>query len=116
MPPSEDSNDILSPDLQALAHESAGDAFKWCHEASLVTRYRRFAVSAQGYYVLGPDTMQEGDAVVVLYGGRTPFLLRRRDEEEGDGWVLVGECYMHGIMAGEALERKGAVEEAFSIF
>jgi hypothetical protein len=118
IPPSEDSNDVLSPDLQALARENAGDAFKWCHEASLVTRYRRFAVSAQGYYILGPDTMQEGDTVVVLHGGKTPFLLRRREEgeEEGSGWLLVGECYVHGIMAGEALERKGAVEETFSIF
>lgn len=114
--PPEDREAVMGPEIRELARDSTGDAFKWCHEASLVTRYRRFAVSANGYYVLGPDVMQEGDVVAVLFGGRTPFLLRRREDEDGGGWTLVGECYVHGMMAGEALNLKGAVEDMFSIF
>ncbi|TQS31331.1 hypothetical protein Golomagni_08393, partial [Golovinomyces magnicellulatus] len=78
-----------------------GDAFKWSHEATLVTRYRRFGTTAIGYYLVGPDSMLEGDAVVLLYGGRTPFLLRRRKDD--DGWNVIGECYVHGMMKGEGM-------------
>ncbi|UNI24789.1 hypothetical protein JDV02_010513 [Purpureocillium takamizusanense] len=121
----------ISPALRAAATPAAkpgGDAFKWSHEATLVTRYRRFGVTAGGRYVMGPEAMREGDAVVVLYGGRTPFVLRRvddadEDEDEdddggggGDGaWQLVGECYVHGIMNGEALQDPGLEEEVFSM-
>ncbi|KND94197.1 Heterokaryon incompatibility protein 6, OR allele, partial [Tolypocladium ophioglossoides CBS 100239] len=92
----------------------AGDPFKWSREATLVSRYRRFGVTQRAvYYVMGPDRMDEGDAVVVLHGGRTPFVLRRQDG--GDWWVLVGECYVHGIMNGEALQMPDRQEEVFSI-
>lgn len=99
----------ISPELRQLAQD--GDPFKWSHEATLVTRYRRFAVTSTGYYVLGPDAVQFGDVVVVLYGGKTPFLLRR----DGSHWLLIGECYVHGLMNGEALDMNGLEEETFSI-
>ncbi|KAF7543398.1 hypothetical protein G7046_g10008 [Stylonectria norvegica] len=54
--------------------------------------------------------MGEGDVVAVLYGGRTPFVLREVD----GGWVLLGECYVHGLMEGEALKDEGAVEEVLT--
>lgn len=99
----------IAPQLREMAR--AGTPYKWSHEATLVARYRRFAVTEGGYYLLGADVMQQGDVVVVLYGGRTPFMLRPR----GDGrWMLLGECYMHGIMDGEAL-KMGAEEEVFTI-
>ncbi|KAM5343075.1 hypothetical protein ACJ41O_014041 [Fusarium nematophilum] len=101
--------ETISPEIRELAR--SGDGFKWSHGATLVTRYRRFAVTAGGYFVLGPDIMQQGDVVVVLYGGRTPFLLRRT---QGGAWILVGECYVHGLMDGEALEG-GLMEEEFVI-
>lgn len=110
------SDPLVSPEVRELGRKGGGDAFKWSHEASLISRYRRLGLSAQGHYVLGPDTMQPGDAVAVLYGGHAPFVLRRRGPRTGDGWTLIGECYVHGMMSGEALEIKGAVEETFSIY
>jgi hypothetical protein len=56
--------------------------------------------------------MQAGDVVVVLYGGRTPFLLRRKDDGT---WILVGECYVHGMMNGEVFDLDGVEEEEFAI-
>lgn len=67
-------------------------------------------MSDEGYYILGPDVMEPGDVVVVLYGGKVPFVLR----PEGNWWKLLGECYIHGVMAGEALGM-GAEEEIFTI-
>lgn len=98
----------IAPELRELAR--SGTPYKWSHEATLVARYRRLGVTESGYYLLGPDIMQAGDVVVVLHGGRTPFVLRPKD----GGWTLLGECYMHGMMDGEAM-RRGAEEEVFTI-
>ncbi|GJN74097.1 HET domain-containingprotein [Purpureocillium lilacinum] len=112
----------ISPAIRAAARADAatgrpaGDAFKWSHEATLVTRYRRFGVTAGGRYVMGPDAMREGDVVAVLYGGRTPFVLRKMEGGDGEGgWSLVGECYVHGIMNGEALRDADLEDEAFAM-
>ncbi|KAK7429583.1 hypothetical protein QQZ08_003963 [Neonectria magnoliae] len=102
---------LMTPEIQALA--SQGDAFKWSHEATLVARYRRFAVTTGGLFLIGPDMMEPGDVVAVLYGGKTPFVLRQR--AEGDGWTLVGECYVHGLMNGEAVEDDMLQPEEFTI-
>ncbi|UKZ64355.1 uncharacterized protein TrAtP1_005571 [Trichoderma atroviride] len=105
--------------VHAAIHDLSltGDPFKWSHEAVLVTRYRRFAVTRRGYFVLGPDALQTGDVVVVLRGGKVPFLLRKVSVG-GDGeerWVLVGECYVHGLMDGEGWDVEGAEEEVFAV-
>ncbi|CZR35522.1 hypothetical protein LB506_010365 [Fusarium annulatum] len=100
----------VSPEIQELAQ--TGDGFKWSHEATLVTRYRGFAITFGGWFVVGPDIMQAEDVVVVLYGGRTPFLLRRKDDGT---WILVGECYVHGMMNGEVFDLDGVEEEEFVI-
>jgi hypothetical protein len=106
---SQDDDIVISPELRAIA--AGGNPLQWSHEATLVTRHRRFAVTTKGYFVIGPDSMVEGDALVVLYGGKTAFALR----ESCDGWILLGECYVHGLMNGEALDMEGVEEETFSI-
>lgn len=107
---------LVSPEIDTLSCN--GDPFEWSHEAVLFTRHRRFAVTRKGCFVLGPDVLQEGDVVAVLRGGKVPFLLRRvsamGNDPEG-GWVLVGECYVHGLMDGEKWDVEGVEEEVFSI-
>ena len=48
----------------------------------------------------GPPKTCAGDHICVFLGFHTAFVIRA----VGDGWVLVGECYVPGIMRGEALE------------
>ena len=77
-----------------------------------VTAHRALCVTKEGWLGLVPWNARVGDTVWVLRGGRTPFLLRARTREGGeeageDGgeeeFELVGECYVQGIMAGEAM-------------
>ncbi|KFA68692.1 hypothetical protein S40285_02660 [Stachybotrys chlorohalonatus IBT 40285] len=103
-------SDDLCDEIRELAQR--GDPYRWSHEATLVARHRSFAVTAAGYFVIGPAAVEAGDVVVVLYGGRTPFVLRRT--EDGEAWVLVGECYVHGLMNGEGLSSE-AEDEVFVI-
>lgn len=52
-----------------------------------------------------------GQTVVVLHGGKTPYLLQR---EGSRGYRFVGECYVHELMDGEALS-KPMPEQQFTI-
>ena len=75
---------------------------------------RRFFVTAAGRMGLGPRCMQPEDIVVVLRGGKMPFVLRKKD----DSYWLLGEAYVHGIMDGEAVQMhnaRGGSEEVFHI-
>lgn len=63
------------------------------------TRNRRFFVTEEGHMGLGPRLTKPGDLVCVLLGSQVPFILRA----VGDWDVLVGECYCHGVMEGEAV-------------
>lgn len=74
---------------------------------------RKFAVTANGLFAMVPPNTSIGDVVCLLYGAETPFLLRRKPcHEEQDVYELVGECYVHGIMQGQALSM-GITSTAF---
>ena len=63
-----------------------------------------FRTRDQNFLGLGPDRLRVGDEVWLLKEAFTPFVLRRRENGQ---FTLVGEAYVHGIMHGEWLERKG---------
>lgn len=59
----------------------------------------RFFTTMSGYAGLGPYPCQPGDKVVIIFGCASPLVLR----PVGSHYELVGECYVHGIMHGEAM-------------
>jgi Heterokaryon incompatibility protein (HET) len=72
---------------------------------------RRFFTTKGRFMGLCPSLTRSGDKVVVLGGGKTPYILRK-------GWksqhTFIGECYVHGIMHGESLGQ-GMKTERFVI-
>ena len=60
---------------------------------------RRLGVADGGYLGLFPLGAREGDEVWLVSGASTPLVLRPCEEGL---WENVGECYIHGIMHGEA--------------
>lgn len=72
-----------------------------------VTRTRRFFVTADRYMGLAPGEAREGDRVAIVYGCSTPVLIRGVGGLEEAKWRLVGECYVHGLMDGEAVTMDG---------
>ncbi|KAJ4993122.1 het domain-containing protein [Stagonosporopsis vannaccii] len=108
-----DSSSILSPTIRQKAE--GGDAYNWSRDSDCAAFNRVFARTQQGRYVLGPRLMQPGDILCVLYGGKMPFVLRSWCN--GD-FLLVGECYVHGLMEGQVVDMVDAgerVEEVFNI-
>ena len=49
---------------------------------------------------------QENDIICILYGCSVPVVLRKQEVEGESFWELVGECYVHGMMDGEAMEEQ----------
>lgn len=68
---------------------------------------RRLARTEGGFLALVPPEAEFGDTVVLLAGGRLPFVLRSRNDR---AWELIGPTYVHGIMYGEAFEESSCEE------
>ena len=75
--------------------------------AIMRTVSRKPYLTQKGYVGLGHEGMQVGDLVCILQGGPVPFLLRRTERGEH---VLVRDTYVHGIMDGEFMKTRPALE------
>lgn len=65
-----------------------------------------FVTERLGLVGMGVRGSWKGDSVVILEGGRVPFVVRRR----GDAWVVVGACYIHGCMQGGMWDKRRCQE------
>ncbi|KAI0809957.1 HET-domain-containing protein [Xylaria sp. FL0064] len=71
------------------------------------TRCRVLCRTKKGYLGWVLDITMVGDSIFIIMGANVPFVVR----PVGDGtYKLIGECYIHGIMYGEALEEKNSKE------
>lgn len=67
---------------------------------------RRFLVTKDYEWIgLAPMTAKVNDLVCILYGCSVPVVLRRQRDLMGTEYFqLIGECYVHGMMDGEAVD------------
>ncbi|RYP20409.1 hypothetical protein DL765_002785 [Monosporascus sp. GIB2] len=94
-------SDVMSQELRDLVKPKREHGKEeWSRSANGASKNRAFARTRKGYYVLGPAVLKEGDIVCVLFGGKVPFCLR----PVGGQYLLVGECYVHGLMKQEAMD------------
>ncbi|ROT34718.1 hypothetical protein SODALDRAFT_318178 [Sodiomyces alkalinus F11] len=84
------------------ARKNFGAAFK-AHSSNR----RFFNTRETGYWGTGPSVMQPGDVCAVLFGADVPFILRPAGTVRE--YKVVGECYIYGIVDGDAVRawRKG---------
>lgn len=68
--------------------------------ATLALNGRRLITTKTCFLGLAPEETQNGDVVAVLYGCNFPVVLRR----SGSAFKYIGECYIDGLMDGEAIE------------
>jgi len=76
---------------------------------------RAFFITKGGLMGVGPKQTRPGDEVAVLSGSRIPFVLRRTETSITEldlnimrqrliwQYEVLGDCYVHGIMKGEAV-------------
>jgi hypothetical protein len=75
--------------------------------------YPKFCTTKRGYIGLVPGDAKKEDLICLFHGSKVPFIVQRRIHRIG--YRLVGECYIHGIMRGEALARN-LQETSFQLF
>lgn len=75
---------------------------------------RRLFKTRKGMLGLGRSGLQKGDIVTILWGGRTPIILRRRDSV-GEGYYSRGDAYIDGLMYGKFLDTNPS-EKTFRIY
>jgi hypothetical protein len=73
---------------------------------------RKLFATEMGYLGLGPAAILTGDIIAVILGLDTPLVLRRSGV---DGYQIVGEAYVHGIMDGEAMKGSPSTQK-FNIY
>jgi hypothetical protein len=61
---------------------------------------RNFFLSERGFVGWVPISAQVGDQICIFRGCNIPFVIRPCD----GGYTLLGDCYMHGLMYGEAIK------------
>ncbi|KAI8263176.1 hypothetical protein K4K53_009623 [Colletotrichum sp. SAR 10_77] len=66
---------------------------------------RRFFIASNGGMGLVASESQERDFVAVLPGARLPYSFRHRHDSASAEVELVGECFVRGMMKGEAFGR-----------
>lgn len=67
---------------------------------------RRLVKTKCGRLGLAPYRVRRGDLVCILFGCSVPILLRQRKDANTleEYFQIIGECYIHGIMDGQAIE------------
>ena len=71
-----------------------------------VSLERKLMRTSKDYLGLAPADSKEGDIIAILKGRRVPFVMRSR----GGPWELIGGCYLHGVMHGEAFDEDSCSE------
>jgi hypothetical protein len=81
---------------------------KYMHPIHRAWAGRKFCITAKGLIGLIPGGSRAGDSILVLPGMQVPCVVRKVNRDSGLAgnakWKCVGECYLHGIMNGEALK------------
>ncbi|KAA8567074.1 hypothetical protein EYC84_010148 [Monilinia fructicola] len=106
--PHDASGDWNTNDMKMLEKTPAA-MLEFLDRVQAVVWKRRFFLTSgeKGKRLFGlmPNEAKEGDVVCIFLGCTVPVVVRK--EEEGGkgkgGWRFVGECYVHGMMDGEAV-------------
>lgn len=79
---------------------------KFVKRVQEVVLNRRLVNTEWGRLGLAPPPVKKRDLVCILFGCSVPILLRRHIDADTseDYFQIIGECYIHGMMEGEALE------------
>jgi hypothetical protein len=97
---------LIQPDNPPMSNQGRRLMRPFREALESATNNRLF-LTEKGYIGLAPLGAQKGDIVCVLCGSEVPLLLRRY----GDEYVLIGECFVQGLMDGEIIDefKKGKI-------
>jgi len=90
--------------IQAAGKPPRNEEDRWYLKTiKRICQNRRFLVTRSGRFVLGPWNLRKRDKVYILFGGKTPFVLRLCRPPRGDTagrmfHTVVGEAIVNGLV------------------
>ncbi|KAL8711719.1 MAG: hypothetical protein Q9220_003890 [cf. Caloplaca sp. 1 TL-2023] len=91
--------------ITGLLHHSSGalpkPPYNFLNQMGQFAKGRCFITTDDGLMGLAPEAAKAGDQVCVVLGCHTPLLIRLN--EKNGRYTMIGECYIHSLMASEAL-------------
>jgi hypothetical protein len=75
-----------------------------------ITIRRWFITTAKGYTGMSLENIRKGDEIYILLECTVPVALRPSQKEPGH-FEFLGECYIQGILEGEAFEGAERTED-----
>jgi len=99
--------DVVANIVVQESLEDQGEAEKFANWASWVCIQMRKCSTRRGYLGQVPNSSKVGDVICVIAGAAVPFTIRPKGKE----YQLIGQCYLHGFMEGEALQDPHARKE-----
>ncbi|KAI9690688.1 MAG: hypothetical protein M1820_009892 [Bogoriella megaspora] len=106
---SEDQEGTSTGELEAIFTEAMDPEFfkpknhQQAHFQDLryfILENRRLCITRAGRLSIVPADANKQDEILTFSGASTPFIIRKTD----DGHILVGDCFIRGLMQGEGLE------------
>ena len=88
--------DMSAIDVQTLIDKKFGDYLECLNS---IGQGRCPFLTIDGDLGIGPDEARDGDEVAIILGADVPYLLRRREYE--DGFIFIGEAFVYDCMDGQ---------------
>jgi hypothetical protein len=82
--------------------EKGKDSLKKLQSAVIVTQSQRIFWSKHNRMGLTSKGCRAGDSILLIHGCKTPFVCRPYQER----WIPISQCYLEGVMYGEAVNWK----------
>lgn len=105
----------ITPDLGLNIRQQLAGSAALVHDflfrvQTVIWGRRLIKTEEYGFVGLAPGETQEEDVVAILYGCSVPVILRLISDPESKEveFKLIGECYIDGMMDGQALDIKDA--------
>ncbi|VUC27278.1 unnamed protein product [Clonostachys rosea] len=90
-----------------LPAETRNDARGFDNLVRFTGSGRRFFVTENGFFGFGPELMEAGDSLVVIPGGRVPYVLRNvyhgTDVQGSMTYTFIGDANVQNMMFGEIM-------------
>ena len=98
------SSTISTPNADSLANDTRDEGTAHLVALTSACQGRLFCSTNKRYMGLVPYNAHIGDQICVLPGISAPLVLRREKSMPDVTYRLIGDCYIHGLMDGEAID------------
>ena len=108
--------DIWWDEFHSLEIDEHESDHWFLNQMDKIWRRRSFFTTKNGSIGACSELAEQGDKVVILFGGLSAYVMRKR--EDGVSWKFLHAAYLHGVMSGQVfdiLDRGELKEEVFVI-